>query len=278
MQTLSLVIPAYNEEAHIARCLDAIARQTVPPDEVIVVNNNSTDRTVAITALYPFVRLVSEKRQGIVYARNCGFNGARGSILGRIDADTILPATWVQDVKQFYADPDRAASALTGGCVPVNMHFPRAGSWLVGNVVYPIGRLLLGHYPLYGSNMALPATAWQAVRRTTCVRGDIDEDIDLAIHLHRRGYEIVVSKQLIVGATIRRMRGEFGALWSGAKRWPRILRTHHNRWWMVALFESLLLVASSVLVMGLDLIVWLSRGQPLPEWGGYREGARHARN
>jgi glycosyltransferase involved in cell wall biosynthesis len=93
--TLSIVIPVYNEQCHLKACLDAIANQTESPDEVIVVDNNSTDRTLAIAESYPFVKILKEKKQGVLAVRTKGFNSARSSIIGRIDADTVLPPGWV---------------------------------------------------------------------------------------------------------------------------------------------------------------------------------------
>ena len=54
--TLSIVIPVFNEQRYIKACLDSIAAQTVKPDEVIVVDNNSTDKTVQIAKKYKFDR------------------------------------------------------------------------------------------------------------------------------------------------------------------------------------------------------------------------------
>ena len=113
--SLSIVIPVYNEEHHIRACLDAIAAQTVRPDEVIVVDNNSTDRSMEIVQEYPFVRIVREPRQGIVYTRNAGFDAAKCAIIGRIDGDTVLPVNWVARVKWFYANSSNANACLTGG-------------------------------------------------------------------------------------------------------------------------------------------------------------------
>ncbi|HEX7964030.1 MAG TPA: glycosyltransferase family A protein, partial [Candidatus Saccharimonadales bacterium] len=94
-QSVSIVIPAYNEERHLAACLEAIRAQSEPPLEVVVVDNNSTDRTAEIARRYPFVRVVHEERQGIVFARGAGFDAARGDIIARIDADIVLPAGWI---------------------------------------------------------------------------------------------------------------------------------------------------------------------------------------
>nr|MDQ2973765.1 glycosyltransferase [bacterium] len=66
--TLSLVIPVYNEEYNIKRCLTAIAGQTIMPDEVIVVDNNCVDKTIEIAKSFGFVTVVKEPKQGRTYA------------------------------------------------------------------------------------------------------------------------------------------------------------------------------------------------------------------
>src|ERR1035437_9820650 len=87
---VSVVIPAYNEEKYIGACLDSLMDQKEKPDEIIVVNNNSTDNTAKIVKKYP-VRLINEEQQGMIPARNRGFNEAKFEIIARTDADTILP-------------------------------------------------------------------------------------------------------------------------------------------------------------------------------------------
>jgi glycosyltransferase involved in cell wall biosynthesis len=98
--SLSIVIPVYNEQSHLKACLDSIAKQEDYPDEVIVVDNNSTDKTCDIAKSYPFVKLAREKKQGVLSARTKGFNLAKSDFIGRIDADTVLPPTWIKDVKK----------------------------------------------------------------------------------------------------------------------------------------------------------------------------------
>ncbi len=93
--SVSIVIPVYNEEAHLKNCLDAIARQTVAPDEVIVVDNNSTDRSVEIAEKYSFVKVIKEAKQGRAHARNSGFNVATCDVIGRIDAHSLFASDWV---------------------------------------------------------------------------------------------------------------------------------------------------------------------------------------
>src|SRR5689334_10679087 len=100
----SIVIPVYNEAAQLGACLRAIAQQTVKPLEVIVVDNNSTDGTRAVAEAYDFVTVLEEPRQGVVHARSRGFDAARGDIIARIDADSILPADWLANVETVFGD------------------------------------------------------------------------------------------------------------------------------------------------------------------------------
>jgi glycosyltransferase involved in cell wall biosynthesis len=103
--TVSLVIPAFNESRRIRACLESVASQTVMPDEVIVVDNGSTDDTATIAASFPFVSVIREHRQGVTYARTAGFDAAVSDIIGRTDTDSRLAPDWVERVLQDFADP-----------------------------------------------------------------------------------------------------------------------------------------------------------------------------
>ena len=89
----SLIIPAYNEEEWLARSLPAVrAAMTAVnvPGEVIVVDNNSTDRTAAV-AREQGAEVVHEPVNQISRARNTGARCSRGRYLMFLDADTLLP-------------------------------------------------------------------------------------------------------------------------------------------------------------------------------------------
>ncbi len=251
-QAVSIVIPVYNEEHHLKACLDTIAAQTMMPAEVIVVDNNSTDSSVAIAKRYPFVKVVHEKQQGIVFARDAGFNAAKSPIIGRIDADTLLPRDWVKRVQAFYADQNNADQALAGSCVFYNVRVPRIDHWITSQFVFRMNRLLVGHFILWGANMALPRHLWQAVREQTCTATDIHEDLDLAIHLHRTGFGITYKAGLKAGAKMRRVFGSPLALWANLMLWPRTLRRHHIWTWPFSLVGALVLYVFSWIPLALE--------------------------
>lgn len=200
--TVSIVIPVYNEERHIAACLDSIAAQTVLPDEVIVVDNNSTDKTVAIAQSFPFVRVVSEVRQGVVYARNNGFDAASGALIGRIDADTVLPAEWVRTVKEIFMNDEIAAA--TGPVYFYDMPLVPVSQFLDHIVRSSLYKGTKNFPFLFGTNMAIRREDWHAVRHRVCSDKSMHEDQDLAIHLAERQRHIAYRKELIAGASARR--------------------------------------------------------------------------
>ena len=104
----SVVIPAYNEEQYLGRCLAALARQTYPADrfEVIVVDNGSTDTTAEIARRYGGVRVITKPRKGVARARQAGFAAARGAVIASTDADTVVPPFWVARIAEYFrADP-----------------------------------------------------------------------------------------------------------------------------------------------------------------------------
>lgn len=92
---VSLVIPAYNEEAHILRTLSSLSfsvtQQTI---EIIVVDNNSNDRTTEFVE-GTGVTLLREVRQGVKHARNAGLEQAKGKIILNADADSIYSPYWI---------------------------------------------------------------------------------------------------------------------------------------------------------------------------------------
>lgn len=230
--TLTLVIPAYNETRHLKLCLDAISAQLVKADEVIVVDNNSTDETAEIANQYSFVKLVREKKQGIVYARNRGFNLSGSQIIGRIDADTILPSNWVGKVKSFYAHPYNENIAWTSAGYFYNIRFFKFNGWVQSQITFRFNRLLLGHYVLWGSTMAMTNKQWQDVQPYICKRNDIHEDLDLAIHLHSLGYAIHYDSGTNVAVYLKRVLSDRNKLWDYLQLWPQTLRAHRINTWV----------------------------------------------
>lgn len=196
--TLSVIIPVYNEEDHLGPCLEALAKQTVKPLEVIVVDNNCTDGTVAIAKRYKFVRIVRERRQGRTAARDRGFNAAKGDILGRIDADSLVAPDWVERVSHDFQDPKVAA--VTGpGRTRVLIGVENWYSTFWSQIYFWTTRSAYGITTLWGANMALRRSVWQQVKNEVCTDENLThEDQDLAFLIAGNGGHSLHDNKLLI--------------------------------------------------------------------------------
>jgi glycosyltransferase involved in cell wall biosynthesis len=251
---VSLVIPAYNEENQLALCLDAIAQQTVKPFEVIVVDNNSTDQTAAIARRYSFVTLLHESQQGVVYARDTGYNTARGDIIGRLDGDSVIAPDWVATVQQIFADS--AVRAVSGRISYRYIGLPRVVAAIDHQVrLYMTRRMSpLGEQFLYGSNMAMRRDVWLQVRGAVCHKPYLHEDIDLAAHLAGPKAHVVFSSDLKASVNWRQAAAGpkqfFYHVWSSDPVFDEHKLQSRRYEQRVAFFVSLLYVPIHLLYRG----------------------------
>ncbi len=220
--TLSLVIPVYDEERQINACLKAIQKQTVVPNEVIVVDNNCGDKTIKIAKSFSFVKILYEPKQGIVYARNKGFDAAKSDIIGRIDADTIIDPNWTKNVIKFFSG-NSSAAAVSGSTTIRDWRGKLLLYWGHRIIYYWVSWMFLGHRTLFGSSMAIRRSTWQQVHHTVCLRTDIHEDMDLSIHCKKNGLRIYFSDQLHASISPRRIMH----MWHYPKMWVKTKLVHY---------------------------------------------------
>jgi glycosyltransferase involved in cell wall biosynthesis len=110
---LSVIVCAHNEARYLAACLHSLLAQSRPPDEILVINNASTDETRAVAQEIPHVQVVDESRKGLVVARETGRRAASGDVLVYLDADCRAPLTWLERVERRF-DRDASLIALSG--------------------------------------------------------------------------------------------------------------------------------------------------------------------
>lgn len=193
---VSIVVPVYNEEKYLRNCLLNIFNQSELPDEVIVVDNNCTDSSMSIAAEFP-VKIVRERKQGMIPARNRGFDTAKYEIIARTDADTIVPKNWIKLIKKNFTKHKIAAQSGPA-------RFYRVPAVLqIANWPFVFYLKLLeqicNHECLFGPNMALRKSIWEKVKKEVCLEDKkVHEDIDLSLHIARYGlikndYSLVVS-------------------------------------------------------------------------------------
>lgn len=111
--TISVIVCAYNEEQYLGSCLRSLRAQSRPPNEIIVIDNASSDKTGDVAREAAGVRVIDEPRKGLVIARERGRQEATGDLLVYVDADCRAPRTWLERIERRFTG-DASLLALSG--------------------------------------------------------------------------------------------------------------------------------------------------------------------
>lgn len=226
--TLSVVIPCLNDAELLRKCLRSLQAQTIHADEIVVVDNGSTDHSAAVAAAFN-TRLINEPRRGITWASAAGFQAATSDVMLRIDADVTLPPDFIQ---RLHAIWDRVESYQPSA--------PRKVVGICGSGVFDIpgfkGKLLsklylgiyrssvgsaLGHYPLFGSNSCIKKTWWEEVHhKLDLADTEVHEDIQLSFAV-RPQETIWFQQDLLLTMDARALKG-------GSQLVTRLKRGFHS--------------------------------------------------
>lgn len=202
LPSISVVIPAYNEEKYLSHALSSLQKQTVRDFELIVVDNNSTDKTKEIAQKYG-AKVFTEDQQGYVYALSRGLKEARGDVVAVMDADTKAFPTWIATIQKIFSQSNVVA---TTGAIRTSETFSLAHVAI--DTLYSLFLLVnffIGKPHLSGFNFA--------VRRNTLEKaGGMNErftmspDVDLGLRMKRYG-KVVYARSMVVVCSTRRFEG-----------------------------------------------------------------------
>ncbi len=226
---ISVVIPAYNEEKYLPACLAAIRKQTFRDFELIVVDNNSIDKTVEIAKKYG-ARVVRETIQGMIPARERGFAEAKAEIIARTDADTVVAPDWLEVIYDTFQKKPKVV-AMTGPWLSPSKNLPdKITSSYSYFISVRLGKMMSGHVYLLGPNYALRKSIWKKVK---VIRDDrkVHEDIDISCNLANVG-EILYNHKMKVVCSYRRVtENPFKGLANYMGEYPiRYIKTlYHNK-------------------------------------------------
>jgi len=206
---ITVVIPAYNEESYLPGCLASLKRQDYAGKfEIIVVDNNSTDRTAEVARAFG-ARVFLETARGPASARQRGAGESLGNIIAFIDADTTAPVTWLSQIVRHFQKHPRTV-VVSGPYAFQDTHLPgRIFSHLFSFVC-----ISLDHYfrktcrkggALWGSNFAVRRNAFQKVGGFDTDIPFYGEDYDLSLRLKDIGGADLLPF-LFVATSARRVR------------------------------------------------------------------------
>lgn len=224
---VSIVMPAYNEEKNIVQTLASLCNNiTNRSVEIIVVNNNSKDKTEELVKACGVTCLL-ETTQGITPARNTGLMKASGKYILNADADTIYPQHWIEEMVKPL---DNDANAITYG----RFSFIPVGN--TGRLTYffyeylsDLSKLYNKHFKteavnVYGFNSGFRREQGLQVDGFNHPPGS-NEDGYLALKLKNKGFGKlyrVTNPRAIVWTTDRRIQIDGGIIKGTVKRIKRI--------------------------------------------------------
>lgn len=216
MLATSVLIPSLGRPARLRACLEALAHQTRPPDEVLVVWQGddvaTRDAAEAVRSVLPALRVLHAPRAGIVTAENLALDAARGELILLVDDDAVPPPDWLARHAAHYADPRVGA---VGG--PARNHRPD-GTPQPERAVEPLGRLtwsgrvvgnMYNHPPawrarapievdhLVGNNLSLRRRAFGRFEEGLRRYWQLFE-LDACLQVRARGYRVLFDYGLVV--------------------------------------------------------------------------------
>lgn len=206
---ISVVIPAFNEQDTIGRCLESLVQQqTKRKFEVILVDNASTDTTVALAKTFSdrlTLRIITETKRGRGAARYRGFAEATGSILLSTDADVQLPPTWIDAfASAVEKDPYVAATGVARieDLAPwrnalFNFFLPR---------LIKFNKVRYGHVGLSGYGFSIRKDVYQEAGGFD-PDADAYEDLELAMRVAKLGKIALVESPTILFSGRRFQKG-----------------------------------------------------------------------
>lgn len=207
---ISFIIPARNEEAYIGKTIEHILSQ--PADlvkEIVVIDNNSIDRTAEVAAAYPKVKVLKETVSGTNRARQAGVNASSGEIIGFIDADNWVAPDWSKTAIEYLTRPGVVAVAgiydfRDNG--PVARFLALYGFLLIAYPVY-----FLVHYVLklgsvvQGGNLAVRRDALEKIGGLDVNYTFYGDDVNTGKRLRKIG-KVIFTRRLITSASARRFK------------------------------------------------------------------------
>ncbi len=195
MEKVTLYIPCYNSAEFIGSCLDAVMKQTYPIDEILIIDDGSTDDTVKFASRYNVKIIKHGKNRGLASARNTAFNEARNEFIASLDADCVADIDWLEHLMECFKDGNIVG---VGGKL-IEKHFVSvADRWRIAHMSQHWGNdFILNPHFLYGSNNVYKKASVQSIGLYDEKLKNNNEDVDISLRFYANKFKLAYNPQAI---------------------------------------------------------------------------------
>tara|TARA_Y100000741_G_scaffold347166_1_gene314189 strand:- start:2543 stop:3385 length:843 start_codon:yes stop_codon:yes gene_type:complete len=185
-ENVSLVIPVYNASITIKDVIESALVQTHKFDEIIVVDDSSTDNSCDIVNKFDNVLLIKNyENKGLSKSRNIGIKKSKNNIIACIDSDVLLEKFWLEKIIKFLKSDD---TVLCGGKLIEKYLANNYNNWRALRYKQNWGNSNITNPPfIFGCNFVLFKTSWEKVNGFNEELKTNGEDIDYSIKIRESG-------------------------------------------------------------------------------------------
>jgi glycosyltransferase involved in cell wall biosynthesis len=209
---VSLYIPCFNAASYIEHCLKAVIRQTYPIEEILVIDDGSTDETVQIASQFPVEIIRHPSTKGLTVARNTALKRARYDFLASLDVDCIPEEGWLENLMRNFSP----GVAGVGGRL-VESYIDRiADQWRAVHMAQEWGKIRSDSVPfLFGSNNVFRKKILLELGGYNESYRNNYEDVDISRRLRQAGYTLIYEpKALVYHARRDNLFSLFNTFWN----------------------------------------------------------------
>lgn len=212
---ISIVIPTYRRPADLARCLNALSKQTRLPDEVLVIARDTDVETLTLLEtlnLNPlFVQTIIVTVPGVIAAMNLGWSKAQGEIIASTDDDAAPHSDWLSKIEAYFLSDPQIVGVGGRDWQYQDSRLKEEGSRKIVGKVQWFGRVIGNHHlgvgearevdVLKGVNMSFRRAALQGLQFDERMRGSgaqVHFEMSLTLPLRRMGWKIIYDPSVAV--------------------------------------------------------------------------------
>lgn len=218
--SITFLVPAYNEEKNIRRCLDTLLNLNYPKEKlkIFVIDDGSTDNTVRIVKKYKNVRLIKQKNSGKAVALNNSLKFVKTDYVACMDADSFPDKNYLLNLLGYLEKKNVVSATPAIKVIETN-------SWIgkIQWVEYLFAVFLRKVFSMFECEYVVPGPG--GVYKTSVLKklggwdeNNLTEDMEISFRIRKNGYRISNSVNAFVYTVIPK---DFKGLWKQRIRWYR---------------------------------------------------------